>query len=72
MDQYIPVYGLKVKEHTEEPPEVFYKKKEFIKILQNSQENTCARVSFLINRPATLLKKDTLAHEFPCEFCEIL
>ena len=28
---------------------VFYKKKEFLKIWQNSQENNCARVSFLIN-----------------------
>ena len=29
-------------------PEVFCKKKLFLKISQNSQENTCARVSFLI------------------------
>ena len=28
--------------------EVFYKKKSFLEILQNLQENTCARVSFLI------------------------
>ena len=34
-------------------------KKVFLEILQNSQENTCARVSFLIKlkRPATLLIK---------------
>ena len=35
-------------------------KKVFLEISQNSQENTCARVSFLIKlqaRPATLLKK---------------
>ena len=31
-----------------QPPEVFCKKKLFLEILQNSQENTCARVSFLI------------------------
>ena len=31
-----------------QPPEVLYKKKVFLKISQNSQENTCARVSFLI------------------------
>ena len=43
----------------------------------NSQENTCARVSFLIKlqawglRPATLLKKETLPLVFSCEFCEI-
>ena len=36
----------------------------FLKILQNSQENTCARVSFLI-------KKKALAQVFSCEFCEI-
>ena len=47
------------------PPEVFYKKKVVLKISQNSQENTCARVSFLI-------KTKTLAQVFPCEFCEIL
>ena len=37
-------------------------KKVFLKILQNSQENTCAMVSFLIKlqaAPATLLKKDS-------------
>ena len=27
-----------------QPPEVFYEKKVFLKISQNSQENTCARV----------------------------
>ena len=33
-------------------------KKVFLKISQNSQENTCARISFLIKfRPATLLEK---------------
>ena len=32
-------------------------KKVFLKISQNSQENTCARVRFLI-MAATLLKKD--------------
>ena len=40
-------------------------KKVFLKISQNSQENTCARV-----RAATLLKK-TVAQVFSCEFCEI-
>ena len=32
-----------------QPLEVFYKEKVFLEILQHSQENTCARVSFLIN-----------------------
>ena len=31
-----------------QPPEMLYQKKVFLKILQNSQENTCARVDFLI------------------------
>ena len=35
-------------------------KRAFLKISQNSQENTCARVS--------LFKKDTLAQVFPYEF----
>ena len=38
----------------------------FLEISQNSQENTCARVSFLIK-----LQKETLAQVFSCEFCEI-
>ena len=41
--------------------EVLYQKKVFLKILQNSQENTSARASFLIKlqaRPATFLKKE--------------
>ena len=33
----------------------------FLEISQDSQENTCARVSFL----------ETLAQEFSCELCEI-
>ena len=32
------------------PPEVFCKKKVFLEIPQNSRENTCVRVSFLINQ----------------------
>ena len=39
-------------------------KKVFLEISQNSQENTCARVSFLI-------KNETLAQVFSCEFSEI-
>ena len=47
-------------------------KKTFLKILQNSLENTCARVSFLIKLTAcNLIKKETLAHVFSCELCEI-
>ena len=39
---------------------------------QNSQENTCARVSFLIRAEAyNFIKKETLAQVFSCEFYEI-
>ena len=37
-------------------------KKVLLEILRNSQENTCARASFLIScrsQPATLLKRDS-------------
>ena len=49
-------------------------KKVFLKISQNSLENTCTRVSFLIKLQTqawNFIKKDTLAQVFPCEFCEI-
>ena len=45
----------------------------FLEISQNSHENTCARVSFLIKLPKTwdFIKKETLAQVFSREFCEI-
>ena len=49
-------------------------KKVFLEIPQNSQENTCARVSFLIKLQATACnfsKKETVAQVFSCKFCEI-
>ena len=48
-------------------------KKVFLEILHNSQENTCARVSFLIKLPqaCNLIKKESLSTLFFCEFCEI-
>ena len=49
-------------------------KKVFLEISQNSQENSCVRVSFLINlqaSPSNFIKKETLAQVFSCEFCEI-
>ena len=42
-------------------PEVFYEKV-FLKISQNLQENTCARI---------FINKETLAQVFSYEFCEI-
>ena len=43
-----------------------------LKISKNSQENTCARVSFLIKlqEACNLIKIETLAQVFSCEFCE--
>ena len=52
-------------------PGVFCKKKVFLKISQNSQENTCARVSFLIKLQFGFIKKEALAQVFSCEFSEI-
>ena len=40
----------------------------FLEILQNPQENTCARGSFLAYN---FIKKDALAQVFFCEFCKI-
>ena len=46
-------------------------KKVFLEISQNSQENTCARVSFLIKLQANFIKKEALAKVFSYEFWEI-
>ena len=49
-------------------------KRVVLEILQKSQGNTCVRVSFLINLQGStcnLIKKQTLAQVFPCEFCKI-
>ena len=46
----------------------------FLKFSQRSQENTCARVSFLINLQSeshNFTKKETLAQVSSWEFCEI-
>ena len=56
-----------------QPADVFYKKG-VLKISQNSQESTCARVSLLIKLQPTacnFIKKETLAQVFSCEVCEI-
>ena len=55
--------------------EVFFKKV-FLEISQNSQENTCARVSFFDKvaglRPATLFKKRLWHMCFPLNFMKFL
>ena len=45
----------------------------FLKISQNSQENTCVRVSFLtkLQESAYFVKKGTLVEVLYCEFCKI-
>ena len=48
---------------------VCFTKQVFLKISQNSQENTCVRVSFLIN---TLLKKRHKRRYFPVSFKKFL
>ena len=48
--------------------------KVFLEISQNSQKNTCTRVSFLIKLLAeacSFITKDALAQVFSCEFREI-
>ena len=42
-----------------------------MKISQNSQESTCAKVSFLIKLQGNFIKKETLAQVFSSEFYEI-
>ena len=48
-------------------------KKVFLKISQNSQGNTCVRVSLLIKLQTSgnVIKREALAHVFPYELCEI-
>ena len=50
-------------------------KKEFLRISQNSQENTCAKGLFLmklqIYRANNFIEKEIPAQIFSCEFCEI-
>ena len=63
---------LKAKLESEAVVQSCYIKKVFLEISQNSHENTCARVSFLIKLQAcNVIKKETLAQVFSCEFCEI-
>ena len=48
-------------------------KKVFLEILENSQENICAKVIFLIKLQAkacNFVEKDTLPQALSCQFCE--
>ena len=60
--------------YTEAVAQSYRVKKVFLEISQNSQENTCPRVSFLIScipEACNFIKKDTLAHVSSCEFYKI-
>ena len=46
-------------------------KKVFLEMSPNSQENTCARDSFLVKLQAYFFKKESLAQVFSCKFCKI-
>ena len=46
--------------------------KVFLEILLNSQENTCARASFLLKLPATFLKKRPWHSCFPVNLAKFL
>ena len=65
------IFGFCFSRAQKQTPDVFCKKKVFLKISQNSQENTCARVSFLIKLQFGFIKKEALAQVFSCEFSEI-
>ena len=59
---------------SEEATEPDPRKEVFLKLLQDSQENTCARVSFfekVAGLACNFIKKETLGQVFSCEFCEI-
>ena len=57
---------------TEAAPSGVLCKKVFLEISQNSEENACARVSFLIKLQATLLKKKLWHRCFPVNFAKYL
>ena len=67
-------FGVFVVNFTETATRGVVQEKVLLEISQNSQENTCARVPFLIKLQAEVcnfIKKETLAQMFSCEICEI-
>ena len=50
-----------------------FRKKVFLEISQNSQGNTCARISILIKLQGAcnVIEKETQVQVFSCEFCKI-
>ena len=60
--------------HQKQPPEVFFKKRcssKFHKIHSKTPVPESFSIKLQAWLPATLLKKETLAQVFSCEFCEI-
>ena len=47
-------------------------KKVLLEILQNAQESTCARVSFLQSKACIFTKRESLIQVSSCEFCKHL
>ena len=66
------VHNLAYRVFTEAAFGGFLQQKVFWESFPNSQENTCARVSFLAKLQATFIKKDLLAQVLSGEFCKIL
>ena len=66
----LKVWKLKSRNRSSRPE--MFSKKGVLRNSQNSQKNTCTRVSFLRKlQPSNFIKKETLAQAFSCEFCEI-
>ena len=64
---YVVVKSRQILEKSEAVVQRCSVKKVFLEVSQNSQENTCVKVSFLCN----FIKKETLAQVFSFERCEI-
>ena len=64
------IYAVHLVLITEAAPRGVLWKKVFLEISQNSLENACIRVSFLVNLQASALQKETLVRVFSCEFCK--
>ena len=68
------IYKFKILLSSEAVARRCFVKKVFLEISQNSQENTCVRVSFLIKlqtEACNFIKKETLTQVISCKFWEI-
>ena len=77
IDGYLPVLipesNTSIQQYVEVVNQRCPAKKMFLEISQNSQGNTCAKVSFLkkvAGLACNFIKKETLAQVFSCEYCE--